>query len=45
MNDIKARAGQVLLLGRLGENEYTRVAFDVGNWLRQYPDAFISINN
>lgn len=45
MNDIKAYAGRVILLGRLGENEYTRVAFDVSNWLDQYPDASISIAN
>lgn len=45
MNNIKAYAGRVILLGRLGENEYTRVAFDVSNWIEQYPNATLSIAN
>lgn len=43
MNDIKAYAGRVILLGRLGENEYTRVAFDIKNWIEQYQNATLSI--
>lgn len=45
MNEVKARAGQKILLGRLGENKYTRVSFDVGTWLAQYPNAHFAINN
>lgn len=46
MNDIKAYAGRVIFLGRLGENEYTRVSFDVvKNWIEQYPNATLSVTN
>ena len=45
MNVVKARAGQTIILGRLGENEYTCVEFDVKTWVAQYPNAYFAINN
>ena len=34
-----------VVLGRLGENEYTRVGFDVTEWINEYPSATFTIYN
>ena len=45
MKTITANKDRVILLGRLGENEYTRVEFDVAAWLEEMPTATISLYN
>ena len=43
MKTIQAKPNSVIPLGRLGENEYTRIEFDVSEWVNEYPDATISL--
>ena len=31
------------VIGRIGENEAARIAFNIGGWLRDYPDGQISV--
>ena len=45
MKTIQAVSGRVLPLGRLGENEYTVVLFDVSEWVGDYPSASIGLYN
>lgn len=45
MKTITANKDKVITLGRLGENEYTRIAFDVAEWLEEMPTAIISLYN
>lgn len=39
MITITALPSRVIGVGRVGENEHRRVAFDIGEYLAQYPDA------
>lgn len=43
MKTIQARQSSVIPLGRLGENECTRIEFDVSEWAEEYPEAYISL--
>lgn len=45
MKSISANCAEALPLGRLGENEYTEVTFDVSAWLTEYPNAEIKLYN
>lgn len=45
MIDIRAVQGHTIALGRLGENNYTRILFDVSEWLAEYPQATIGLLN
>lgn len=45
MIDIQAVQGRTIALGRLGENNYTRILFDVSGWLADYPSASIGLLN
>ena len=45
MRIIQATPDMKLPLGRLGENEYVRIDFDVSDWLEEYPDATIGLVN
>lgn len=36
---------KAIILGRLGENERTEVAFDVSDWLEEFPGATIGLYN
>lgn len=45
MKTIDAKRCTVIALGRLGENEYTVVRFDVSAWLSEYPEAVIGLYN
>lgn len=45
MRIINAKECAVVALGRLGENEYTVVRFDVSAWLSEYPEAVIGLYN
>lgn len=45
MKIVKACDCQIISLGRIGENLYTHVAFDVSKWLEEYPDASITLLN
>lgn len=45
MKTIQATLDNVIVLGRIGENECTRVEFDVSGWLEEYPSAVISVLN
>ena len=43
--DIKACEGQTIVLGRLGENLWKRVIFDVSAYLDKLPDATVTLIN
>lgn len=45
MRIIDAKCNIVLPLGRLGENEYTEIRFDVSGWLAELPAATIGLYN
>lgn len=45
MRIINAKECAVVALGRLGENDYTVVRFDVTAWLSEYPEAVIGLYN
>ena len=43
--DILANSTEIIRIGRLGENEATRVLFDVSEYLNDYPGATIRLLN
>lgn len=45
MKTVTATPSLVLPLGRMGENEYTQIKFDVSGWLAELPSATIGLNN
>ena len=45
MKTVTATPSLVLPLGRMGENEYTRIQFDVSGWLAELPSATIGLYN
>ena len=45
MKQITATPSLVLPLGRMGENEYTKIQFDVSGWLNELPAATIGLYN
>lgn len=45
MIDIPVLSGEVVNLGRVGENQARRVIFDVTDWITEYPSATISLLN
>ena len=45
MKTVTATPSLVLPLGRMGENEYTRIQFDVSGWLNELPAATIGLYN
>ena len=45
MITITALPSRVISIGRLGENEHRRVAFDISDYLAQYPDATFGLIN
>ena len=45
MNVIEAKRGQTLTLGRMGENKRTQIVFDISDWLEEYPNGTIGLNN
>ena len=40
---IEARSGREIIIGRIGENEARKIAFHVGNILRDFPEAGFSL--
>ena len=45
MKTVTATPSLVLPLGRMGENEYTKIKFDVSGWLAELPAATIGLYN
>lgn len=45
MNILTMNTSGINVLGRLGENDYTQVQFDVYAWLSEYPDGQITLLN
>ena len=45
MKTVTATPSLVLPLGRMGENEYTQIKFDVSGWLAELPSATIGLYN
>ena len=45
MREIIAGADSAIEIGRLGENQYTRVAFDISPYMAQYPNATYRLLN
>ena len=45
MIDIPVQSGEVVNLGRVGENQARRVIFDVTDWNAEYPGATITLLN
>lgn len=45
MRTVEAAKTCLILLGRVGENDHTRVIFDVSGWLAEYPSATIGLYN
>lgn len=45
MIDIPVQSGEVVNLGRVGENQARRVIFDVAEWNAEYPSATITLLN
>ncbi|MBR4635769.1 MAG: hypothetical protein IKO51_05325 [Clostridia bacterium] len=45
MKTVTATPSLVLPLGRMGENEYTKIKFDVSGWLDELPAATIGLYN
>lgn len=45
MRTISAQCAKALPLGRLGENDYTVINFDVTLWLAEYPNGVIGLYN
>ena len=45
MKTVTATPSLVLPLGRMGENEYTKIKFDVSGWLNELPAATIGLYN
>ena len=45
MRTVEAAKTCLILLGRAGENDHTRVIFDVSGWLAEYPSAVIGLYN
>ena len=45
MNSIIADTSNAINIGRLGENQYTRVAFDVSEYLSEFPSATFQLLN
>lgn len=45
MIDIPVQSGEVVNLGRVGENQARRVIFDITDWNAEYPGATIALLN
>jgi hypothetical protein len=45
MRTVSAQCSNALPLGRLGENDYTVINFDVTLWLAEYPNGVIGLYN
>ena len=45
MIDIPVQSGEVVNLGRVGENQARRVIFDITDWNAEYPGATITLLN
>lgn len=45
MIDIPVQSGEVVNLGRVGENQARRVIFDITDWITEYPSATIALLN
>ncbi len=45
MITVAANPNEIIVLGRLGENEYRKIQFPIGEYLSDYPDATFTLLN